>query len=126
GLLIEESRGTLETLQALCGLGVHLVLDDFGTGYSSLGYLRKFPIETIKIDRSFIADLGENGTGDAAIVAAIVGMGRALGMRTVPEGVETQGQLDRRIALECDYVQGYHLGRQMPAAELEAQLASRP
>jgi EAL domain-containing protein (putative c-di-GMP-specific phosphodiesterase class I) len=126
GLLIEESRGTLETLQALRELGVHLVLDDFGTGYSSLGYLRKFPIETIKIDRSFIADLGEDGTGDAAIVAAIVGMGRALGMRTVPEGVETRAQLERLIALECDFVQGYHLGRPMPAGELEAQLASRP
>ncbi len=122
GLLLEDSHWTTETLRALSGLGVHLVLDDFGTGYSSLGYLRKFPIETIKIDRSFIADLGEDGLGDAAIVAAIVGMARALGMRTVPEGVETQGQLDRLKALECDYVQGYHLGRPVPARELEAQL----
>jgi diguanylate cyclase (GGDEF)-like protein len=124
GMLIEDSRVTTETLHALRDLGVHLVLDDFGTGYSSLGYLRKFPIEMIKIDRSFIADLGEDGTGDAAIVAAIVGMGRALGMRTVPEGVETQAQLDRLISLECDFVQGYHLGKPMPAHALEARLAS--
>jgi diguanylate cyclase (GGDEF)-like protein len=122
GLLLEDSHGTTETLLELRALGVHLVLDDFGTGYSSLGYLRKYPIEMIKIDRSFIDDLGEDGQGDAAIVAAIVGMARALGMRTVPEGVETQGQLERLIALECDFVQGYHLGRPQPASELEAHL----
>jgi diguanylate cyclase (GGDEF)-like protein len=122
GLLLEDSAFTLESLKELSELGVRLVLDDFGTGYSSLGYLRKFPIEMIKIDRSFIADLGEDGRGGAAIVAAIVGMAQALGMRTVPEGVETQGQLDRLVGLGCDYAQGYHLGRPVPARELEGVL----
>jgi len=115
-LLLDDSAAVHATLHELAGLGVHLVLDDFGTGYSSLAYLRRFPLEMLKIDRSFI--------DDEPIVAAIVGMARALGLRTVPEGVETSEQLDRLIALGCDYVQGYHLGRPMAARELEAQLAS--
>jgi diguanylate cyclase (GGDEF)-like protein len=115
-LLLEDSPAVHATLGELSGLGVRLVLDDFGTGYSSLAYLRRFPLEMLKIDRSFI--------DDEPIVAAIVGMARALGLRTVPEGVETAEQLDRLIALDCDYVQGYHLGRPVPARELEAQLAS--
>ena len=82
----------------------------------TLAYLRRFPLEMLKIDRSFI--------DDEPIVAAIVGMARALGMRTVPEGVETAEQLERVLGLDCDYVQGYHLGRPMAARELEAQLAS--
>jgi diguanylate cyclase (GGDEF)-like protein len=115
-LLLDDSAAVHATLRELAGLGVRLVLDDFGTGYSSLAYLRRFPLEMLKIDRSFI--------DDEPIVAAIVGMARALGLRTVPEGVETAEQLDRLIALDCDYVQGYHLGRPVPARELEAQLAS--
>jgi predicted signal transduction protein with EAL and GGDEF domain len=115
-LLLDDSAAVHATLRDLSGLGVRLVLDDFGTGYSSLAYLRRFPLEMLKIDRSFI--------DDEPIVAAIVGMARALGMRTVPEGVETAEQLERVIALDCDYVQGYHLGRPVAARELEAQLAS--
>jgi diguanylate cyclase (GGDEF)-like protein len=116
GLLLDDSAAVHATLRELSGIGVRLVLDDFGTGYSSLAYLRRFPLEMLKIDRSFI--------DDEPIVAAIVGMARALGMQTVPEGVETAEQLDRLIALDCDYVQGYHLGRPVAARELEAQLAS--
>jgi diguanylate cyclase (GGDEF)-like protein len=116
GLLLDDSATVHATLGELAGMGVRLVLDDFGTGYSSLAYLRRFPLEMLKIDRSFI--------DDAPIVAAIVGMARALGMRTVPEGVETAEQLERVIGLDCDYVQGYHLSRPMAARELEAQLAS--
>ncbi len=115
-LLLDDSAAVHATLQELVGLGVRLVLDDFGTGYSSLAYLRRFPLEMLKIDRSFV--------DDDPIVTAIVGMARALGMRTVPEGVETAAQLERLIALDCDYVQGYHLGRPVAAQELEAQLAS--
>jgi EAL domain-containing protein (putative c-di-GMP-specific phosphodiesterase class I) len=98
------------------------VLDDFGTGYSSLGYLRRYPIDVLKIDRTFIDDLGGDGDGDAAIVAAIAAMARALGMKTVAEGVETPGQLARLHALECEYLQGYHLGRPVAAADLEREL----
>jgi diguanylate cyclase (GGDEF)-like protein len=122
GLLLEDSSGVIETLRALRDLGVRIVLDDFGTGYSSLGYLRRYPIDVLKIDRTFIADLGEDGAGDAAIVAAIVGMAHALGMETVPEGVETAGQFERLVALDCDYVQGYHLGRPLPGQQLETLL----
>jgi diguanylate cyclase (GGDEF)-like protein len=122
GMLLEETAATAETLQSLQRLGLHLMLDDFGTGYSSLGYLRRYPLDVIKIDRAFVADLGEDGGGDDAIVQAIVGMARALGMRIIPEGVETEGQLARLIELGCDYAQGFHLARPLPAAELEALL----
>jgi diguanylate cyclase (GGDEF)-like protein len=123
GLLLESSDGTIETLEALRALGVRLVLDDFGTGYSSLGYLRRYPIDVLKIDRAFVDDLGTEGDGDAGLVAAIVAMAHALGMDAVAEGVETAGQLGRLCALECDFLQGYHLGRPLPAHRLEALLS---
>jgi len=119
---MEETLATIETLQALQRLGIRLLLDDFGTGYSSLGYLRRYPLDVIKIDRAFVHDLGESGRGDAAIVQAIVGMARALKMRVVPEGVETAGQLARLIELGCDYAQGFHLSRPLAAPALEALL----
>jgi diguanylate cyclase (GGDEF)-like protein len=121
-LLMEETPATIETLHALQRLGVRLLLDDFGTGYSSLGYLRRYPLDVIKIDRAFVHDLGESGGGDAAIVQAIVGMAKALGMRVVPEGVESAGQLARLIELGCDYAQGFHLSRPLGAPALEALL----
>jgi EAL domain-containing protein (putative c-di-GMP-specific phosphodiesterase class I) len=122
GVLLEDTDATAETLQALRRLGVRLMLDDFGTGYSSLAYLRRHPIDALKIDRAFVADLGEDGRGDAAIVQAIVGMAKALGMLVVPEGVETAGQLERLAGLGCDFAQGYHLARPLPAAGVEALL----
>ena len=122
GLLLEDTPAITETLQALRRLGVRLLLDDFGTGYSSLAYLRRHPLDAIKIDRAFVADLGEDGDGDAAIVQAIIGMAKALGMRVVPEGVETAGQLARLTELGCEFAQGFHLSRPLPAAELEALL----
>jgi diguanylate cyclase (GGDEF)-like protein len=122
GLLLEDTPALTETLQSLRRLGVRLLLDDFGTGYSSLAYLRRHPIDAIKIDRAFVADLGEDGQGDGAIVAAIVGMAQALGMRVVPEGVETQGQLERLTALGCEFAQGFHLSRPLAASAFEALL----
>jgi diguanylate cyclase (GGDEF)-like protein len=121
-LLMEETPATAETLLALQRLGVRLMLDDFGTGYSSLGYLRRYPLDLIKIDRAFVDDLGRDGQGDAAIVQAIVGMAKALGMRVVPEGVETAGQLERLMELGCHYAQGFFLSRPLAADELEALL----
>jgi len=117
GLLLEETPATMETLDSLRRLGVRLMLDDFGTGYSSLSYLRRYPLDALKIDQAFVHDLGEDGRGDAAIVQAIIGMARALGLVVVPEGVETEGQLVRLIELGCQYAQGFHLGRPLPAAE---------
>ena len=122
GMLLEETPATAETLQALQRLGVDLMLDDFGTGYSSLGYLRRYALDVLKIDRAFVHDLGEDGLGDDAIVRAIVGMAKALGMRVIPEGVETAGQLARLIELGCDYAQGFHLARPHAAPDIEALL----
>jgi EAL domain-containing protein (putative c-di-GMP-specific phosphodiesterase class I) len=122
GLLMEETLATIETLQALQRLGLQLLLDDFGTGYSSLGYLRRYPVDVIKIDRAFVRDLGEDGAGDAAIVQAIVGMAKALGMGVIPEGVETPGQLERLIELGCDYAQGFQMSPPLSAPALGALL----
>jgi EAL domain-containing protein (putative c-di-GMP-specific phosphodiesterase class I) len=119
GVLLEDTPATAETLLALRRLGARLLLDDFGTGYSSLAYLRRHPIDALKIDRAFVADLGEDGAGDAAIVQAIIGMAKALGMRVVPEGVETAGQLRRLTELGCEFAQGFHLSRPLPAGALE-------
>ena len=122
GLLLEDTPATTETLQALRRLGVRLLLDDFGTGYSSLAYLRRHRLHALKIDRAFVADLGEDGQGDSAIVEAIIGMAKALGMSVVPEGVETAGQLARLTELGCEFAQGFHLSRPVPAAEIDALL----
>jgi EAL domain-containing protein (putative c-di-GMP-specific phosphodiesterase class I) len=124
GMLLEETPATAETLQAIQRLGVRLILDDFGTGYSSLGYLRRYALDVLKVDRSFVAGLGEDGSGDDAIVQAIVGMAKALGMRVIPEGIETAGQLARLTELGCDYAQGFHLARPLAAREVEALLRS--
>ena len=122
GMLLEETPATAETLRSLKRLGLHLMLDDFGTGYSSLGYLRRYALDVIKIDRAFVHDLCEDGRGDSAIVQAIVGMAKALGMRVIPEGVETAGQLARLTELGCDYAQGFYLARPRAAADVEALL----
>ena len=121
-LLLEETPGTALTIELLQTLGVRLLLDDFGTGYSSLRYLQRYPLDGLKVDRAFVAGLGDDGDGDGAIVQAIVGMARALGMGVIPEGVETDGQLQRLAALGCDHAQGFLLSKPLPAAGLEALL----
>jgi EAL domain-containing protein (putative c-di-GMP-specific phosphodiesterase class I) len=98
---------------------VRIAMDDFGTGYSSLSYLRSFPFDKIKIDRSFIRDLGEEGDC-AAIVRAVASLGVALGMTTTAEGVETAEQLRQIRAHGCNEVQGYFFGRPCPAKALPA------
>jgi diguanylate cyclase (GGDEF)-like protein len=115
--LLTDSQSTLATLNHLRALGVRIAMDDFGTGYSSLSYLRSFPFDKIKIDRSFIRDLGEEGDC-AAIVKAVAGLGVALGMTTTAEGVETIDQLRRIRAHGCNEVQGYFFGRPCPAKAL--------
>lgn len=100
----------MEILHELKSMGVSIALDDFGTGYSSLSHLTRFPIDTIKIDKSFVRDVCENA-GHAAIVSAIVAMAHSIGLKVVAEGVETQPQLDFLKALGCDLIQGYLLGR---------------
>jgi diguanylate cyclase (GGDEF)-like protein/PAS domain S-box-containing protein len=122
GLLLEETPATVQTIEAIQQLGVRLILDDFGTGYSSLRYVQRYPLQGLKIDRAFVAGLGNDGAGDGAIVKAIVGMAHGLGMYVVPEGVETEAQLIVLERLGCDFAQGFHLARPLAPAQLEAWL----
>jgi EAL domain-containing protein (putative c-di-GMP-specific phosphodiesterase class I) len=96
---------------------VHVAIDDFGTGYSSLAYLKHFPIEALKIDRSFVADLGRD-SNDAAICAAIIAMGRQLGLKIVAEGVETLEQLQFLATHGCTLAQGFYIAKPVEAAEM--------
>jgi EAL domain-containing protein (putative c-di-GMP-specific phosphodiesterase class I) len=104
-------------------MGLHLSIDDFGTGYSSLAYLKRFPIDSLKIDRSFVKDIPGN-TDDLAITQAVVAMAHGLRLRTVAEGVETQEQLEWLKRFGCDEVQGYLFSKALPADEMGRFLAS--
>ncbi|APX88160.1 diguanylate cyclase [Methylorubrum extorquens] len=123
GVLLQENDKTLQTLHRLRELGVRVSMDDFGTGYSSLSYLRSFPFDKIKIDRSFISDLSGKRDGEA-IIRAIAGLGKSLGMTTVAEGVETADQMARIRAEGCTDVQGYLISKPVPAAEVLAFLSA--
>jgi diguanylate cyclase (GGDEF)-like protein len=116
--LMADTNAAAATLRALAALGVHLALDDFGTGYSSLTYLRRFPVESLKIDRSFVAGIGRDRE-DEAIVSMILNLSQALGLRVVAEGVETAGQLDQLRRWGCPLMQGFYFGRPMPAEQIE-------
>jgi EAL domain-containing protein (putative c-di-GMP-specific phosphodiesterase class I) len=102
-------------------MGVHVSIDDFGTGYSSLNYLKRFRIDRLKIDRSFVSDLLTD-EHDAAIATAMILMAHSLGLSVVAEGVETEAQLQFLLEQGCDHLQGFLLGRPVPAGEFEAQL----
>ncbi len=117
----EESAGVLKQLRKM---GVSVAIDDFGTGYSSLSYLRRFPIDKLKIDRSFIRDLTISRT-DESIVRAIVSLARSVGLKVVAEGIESAEQLELVTRLECDQWQGYHCCTPQPAARFEAMLEDR-
>ena len=120
-LLVENTDASDALLRALRALGVSLAVDDFGTGYSSMSYLKHFPINTLKIDRSFVTGLpGRNE--DVAIARAIVALGHSLGLEVTAEGVETAEQLDTLAALDCDIAQGFLFSRPMPAGQLPAWL----
>jgi len=121
-LLMEGSGAPEQILAGLRELGVRLVLDDFGTGYSSLGYLNRFELDALKLDRSFVAELGDDGDGDAAIVNAVVRLARSLDLDLVVEGVETLGQLRALRALGCRYVQGFLFARPMELGALRTWL----
>ncbi|MDA8391546.1 MAG: EAL domain-containing protein [Actinomycetota bacterium] len=116
-IVLGDTETTLRNLSCLRDMGVRLAMDDFGTGYSSLTYLQKLPIDTLKIDRSFVGSLSE-GQSSHALVKAIVDMAKALGLTTVAEGVETEEQLHTVADLGCSLVQGYYLSRPLPPEKL--------
>jgi len=115
--IMADAKAAAETLGAIRALGAHLAIDDFGTGYSSLTYLRRFPVESLKIDRSFVAGIGRNRE-DEAIVDMILSLASALGLHVVAEGVETPDQLEHLRRRGCALVQGYHFGRPMPPDQI--------
>ncbi|MEK9803746.1 MAG: EAL domain-containing protein, partial [Curvibacter sp.] len=116
-ILIQNAEGVLASLRRLKQLGVKLSIDDFGTGYSSLSYLRRFDIDKLKIDQSFVRELCSNAD-DAAIVRAVVQMAHSLSLKTLAEGVETDEMAQALRTYGCDEAQGYHYGRPMPAGEM--------
>ncbi len=121
-IFIQNIDHNLDQLTRLHELGIHLAIDDFGVGYSSLGYLRNFPVDLLKIDRSFITDVTERHD-DAVITRAVINLAHNLGVRVIAEGVETREQLDFLKQNRCNFIQGYLLSRPIPAADLEKALA---
>jgi diguanylate cyclase (GGDEF)-like protein len=123
--LLADPIRAMHVLSRLSGMGVRLAIDDFGTGYSSLAYLKRLPVDELKIDKSFVQGMEED-EDDAIIVRSTIDLGRNLGLRVVAEGVETAAAWRRLVALGCDVAQGYYLSRPVPAAELASWLrASR-
>jgi diguanylate cyclase (GGDEF)-like protein/PAS domain S-box-containing protein len=127
-VLMDEAANNVDMLQRLKAIGVRIAIDDFGTGYSSLSYLRHFAVDLLKVDRSFVAELGRDESG-STIVRAIASLGHALGLELVAEGVETEEQARLLLALGCDQAQGYLYNRPLPVdlatALLERESASR-
>jgi EAL domain-containing protein (putative c-di-GMP-specific phosphodiesterase class I) len=126
GLLLRDDFSTNETLRNLHDLGVSIALDDFGTAYASLSYLRSFPFDKIKIDRSFVRDVTHPERRDCvAIINAVTGLARQLEMKTVVEGVETAEHLTTALNAGCDEVQGFYFSEAVPAGDVESLLANR-
>jgi EAL domain-containing protein (putative c-di-GMP-specific phosphodiesterase class I) len=118
---MDDAETTIAAIEKVRALGVRLSIDDFGTGYSSLGYLKRFPVDIVKIDRSFVDGLGTD-SGDTAIVSAVIGLAHALNMRAVAEGVESAEQLEALVELHCDEAQGYFFAPPQPADDLRQLL----
>lgn len=123
-VLLEDTDQTLAVLHALRDRGVRISMDDFGTGYSSLSYLRRFPFDRIKIDRSFVSDVAEGGDA-LALIGAINGLGRSLGMATTAEGVETADQMQAIKDAGCTEAQGYLFSRPGSAEEISALIRAQ-
>jgi diguanylate cyclase (GGDEF)-like protein/PAS domain S-box-containing protein len=118
-LLLDEQR-VLDTFQRIQQLGVRVVFDDFGTGYASLSYLKKFPLDGLKIDRSFVLDLLAD-SDDAAIVGSTIGLSKQLGLSVIAEGIEDRATADLLVAMGCEEGQGYYFGRPMPVSAFESK-----
>jgi EAL domain-containing protein (putative c-di-GMP-specific phosphodiesterase class I) len=122
GILMRETEVTISTLRRLTELGIQIAVDDFGTGYSSMAYLKRFPVNKIKIDRAFVTDITTD-RGDAAIVGAVIGLAHGLDLTVAAEGVETFEQAAYLRTLGCDELQGYYFGRPMTASSFQQRLA---
>ena len=122
-VMFHDTQTTIARLTSLRDLGVRVAIDDFGTGYSSLGYLRRFPVDILKMDREFVAP-GDAGPDGWAFAHAIVALGRTLGLRIVAEGIEEQAQLEQLGAMGCEFGQGFLFARPMPGEEIAAVLAA--
>jgi diguanylate cyclase (GGDEF)-like protein len=120
-VVMHDAPTTLAKLEALKALGVQLAIDDFGTGYSSLGYLKRFPVDTLKIDRSFVKGIGQN-LEDGAIVRAVITVAKSLGLAVTAEGIESVDQLEHLRSLGCDHGQGYYFAKPMPSDRVPALL----
>ena len=121
-ILMDDTEGAAATLTAIHNLGVRLAVDDFGTGYSSLLYLRRFPVDALKLDRSFVSGVDENPL-DSTIVRSVIDLAHSLGLASVAEGVETDGQLRALQAMDCDLAQGFYWSPGIPAVEVDRLLA---
>ncbi|HEY6119406.1 MAG TPA: EAL domain-containing protein, partial [Pyrinomonadaceae bacterium] len=124
GSIMKEPEQAIDKLYELRRMGIKIAIDDFGTGYSSLSYLKRFPIDTLKIDKSFVRDVCSD-PNDAAIVRAIVTLGHALDLNVVAEGVETPEQLEYLIALNCDMVQGFLFSKSLSKNDFEHLLTEQ-
>lgn len=125
-MVMDRSTLTATILDKLRKLGVRLAIDDFGTEYSALAYLKRFPVTSLKIDKSFVDKLDQPGSSDESLVAAMVAMAKALGISTVAEGVETTTQSDKLVALGCDAIQGYLYSKPVRTDQISAVMASLP
>jgi len=116
-MLMSDTESAVTSLNVLHDMGIHVAMDDFGTGYSSLSYLKRFPIDTIKIDQAFVAEI-TSSSDDAEIIRTIINMGKTLHRQIVAEGVETEAQLALLKEYGCDHIQGYLLSRPVPGDAL--------
>ena len=123
-MIMEDLKHSVSSLRAIREMGVHVTIDDFGTGFSSLGYLSKLPVDTLKIDRSFVVEMTADPEG-LALVSTIVNLAHALKLKTVAEGVETEEQTSLLRLLSCDEVQGFLFSKPVPADIFEARFLSR-
>jgi EAL domain-containing protein (putative c-di-GMP-specific phosphodiesterase class I) len=123
-VLLEDHERARDIFRRIQDLGVHIAFDDFGTGYASLTYLKKFPLDRLKIDQSFVRELRVD-SDDAAIVGSTITLAKLLGLSVIAEGIEDRATADLLASMGCEEGQGYHFGRPMPAAEFEQRFLSK-
>jgi len=122
--MMADGTHILPLLARMRAMGMHLAVDDFGTGYSSLAYLKRLPVDEVKVDRAFVQEMATNGR-DAEIVRMVIALGRSVGLRVVAEGVEDRETWEQLVALGCDVIQGYALSRPIEEPALMAWLDQR-